>query len=213
MSDSRDLPRVFVLGASLTVQFGPFLEAELAGKMHYDRKRDTANERAEDNLDIPKGASGGDSSMVRKYLEYRRDHDPIPADILLLNCGLHDIKIDVATGARQIPRELFEPNLRAAVAAAYAMGLKVAWLRVTPVVDEIHNARSKSFHRFTKDVDDCNEIADRVMAELGADIIDLYALCATQVPHALVDHIHYDEPARREQAAFIARELIRLYAK
>jgi hypothetical protein len=208
MNDSTALPRVFVVGASLTIGFGPFLEKELEGKMHYDRKRDTPGERAEDDLDFPRGANAGDSSMVLAYMRHRRRHDPIPADILVLNCGLHDMKIDPETGARQVPFEQFEPNLRAILAEAAAMNLKVAWLRITPVVDEIHNTRSKKFYRYAKDVSAYNEIADRVMAEGGAEIIDLHALCATQVPHALTDHIHYDEPARREQAAFIARELL-----
>lgn len=211
MSDSPDLPRVFVLGASLTIQFGPFLEKELEGKFHYDRKRDTAGERAEDDLDYPRGANAGDSSMVLAYLKYRCDHDPIPADILVLNCGLHDLKTDPLTGKKQVGIEQFEANMGEIPKVVAAMGLKLAWLRITPVVDEIHNARSKNFHRFSKDVAAYSAIADRLMSAAGAEIIDLYSVCARQVPDALVDHIHYNEAARREQAAFIAGELERRY--
>src|SRR5690242_9688534 len=108
-----NLPRVFVVGSSLTMHFGRYLEKEVAGKFHYDRKRATDGKRAEDNLDIAQGASGGDSGMVLAYLRHRREHDPIPADILLLNCGLHDLKTDPKTDAKQVPLEQFEQNLRA----------------------------------------------------------------------------------------------------
>jgi hypothetical protein len=201
------LPRVFVLGASMTIHFGPFLEKELSGRMAYDRKRAADGKRAEDDLDFPQGESGGDSSMCLAYLRHRRQHDPIPADILLLSCGLHDLKTDPKTGEKQVPPEQFEPNLRGMLAEAAAMKLAVAWLRIPPVVDAIHNARSKRFHRSNADVDRYNAIADHVMA--GQHVIDLHALCSTLVPDALIDHIHYNEEGRMKQAAFIAHDLFR----
>jgi hypothetical protein len=200
------LCRVFVLGASMTVHFGPFLERALAGKMAYDRKRSADGRRAEDNLDFPQGESGGDSGMCLAYLRHRRQFDPIPADILLLSCGLHDLKTDPKTGTKQVEPERFEQNLREILPEAAAMKLAVAWLRIPPVVDAIHNARSKSFHRSSADVDRYNAIADRVMA--GQHVIDLHALCSTLVPDALIDHIHYTEAARQKQAEFIADDLI-----
>lgn len=207
MNATAPLPCVFVLGSSLTIQFSPYLEKALSGRFRYDRKQDGGGASAADNLDIPQGASAGDSSMVLAYLRQRRIHDPIDAEILLLNCGLHDIKTDPATGERQVPIERFEDNLRESLKEARLMGLKVAWLRITPVVEAVHNARSKGFLRFSKDVDAYNAVADRVMAEVGAKIIDLHALCVSQLPQALIDHVHYDEKSRGEQALFIATEL------
>ncbi len=205
------LPRVFVLGASTTIHFGPYLERELAGRFHYDRKRDTSTQRAEDNLDIPQGASGGDSAMILAYLRDRRLHDPIPADILLLSCGLHDIKTDPATGTKQVPPAQFETNLRLALDECRAMRLLVAWMRIAPVVDHIHNTRCPAFHRCDADVDACNSIADRVMTRGHAAIIDFHAFCRPFLPHALIDHIHYDEDTRHKQAVFLAGELDRIW--
>jgi len=88
-----------------------------------------------------------------------------------------------------------------------AMKMELAWLRITPVVDAIHNARSTSFHRFAIDVDHYNQIADEVMHNAGAHVIDLHALCAPLVPDALVDHIHYNESTRKKQAKSIADDL------
>lgn len=205
------LPRVFILGSSVTIHFGPYLERELAGRFRYDRKRDTSTQRAEDNLDIPQGASGGDSSMVLAYLRHRRHHDPIPADILLLSCGLHDIKTAPVTGAKQVPPAQFEANLRQALDECRAMHLLVAWMRLGPVVDEIHNFRSTAFHRFAADVAAYNAVADRVMSEGGASIIDFHSFCRPFLPHALIDHIHYDEDTRHKQAVFLAGELDRIW--
>jgi hypothetical protein len=203
-------PRVFVLGDSITIQFGPYFEKAVAGKFHYDRKRALDGKKAEDDMDFPQGENGGDSSMCLKYLRHRREHDPIQADILLLNCGLHDIKTDPATKVRQVPLEHYRQNLRDILGEAKAMGLKVVWLRTAPVIDEIHNARSKAFHRHAADVERYNLTADVVMSEAGVSTIDLYGFCRTQVPDQLIDHVHYSDPARDAQAAFIARELGKL---
>jgi lysophospholipase L1-like esterase len=201
------LPRVFVLGSSITIQFGPYLEKALEGCFHYDRKRDTSTERAEENLDFPQGASAGDSSMVLAYLRDRRKNDPIAADFLLLSCGLHDIRTHVKTGRRNIDPETFEANLRGSAEEIAAMGLKLLWLRITPVDEKLHNTRCDGFYRYEVDVQHYNAIADRVMKDYGAQSIDLHGLCKNQVPHDLIDHVHYSEKARQEQAAFIAAEL------
>jgi len=211
MSPASRLPGLFVLGSSQSIQFGSYLEKELNGRFRYDRKRDAGGERADDNFDIPQGASGGDSSMVLAYLRQRRLQDPIDADILLLQCGLHDIKTDPATGRKQVPIGRFETNLREALKEAALMGLKVAWLRITPVVDEIHNARSSSFHRFASDAAAYNAVADRVTREAGTAVIDMNPLCESRIPEAFIDHIHYDHPTRQAQARFIAAELSRLF--
>lgn len=206
------LPRVFVLGSSLTIHFGPWLEKALEGHFAYDRKRDSGGERAEDNLDIPQGASAGDSSQVLAYLRLRREQDPIPADILLLSCGLHDIRTDPATGRRHLSDARFESNLQKIIGECDAMNLRLVWLRIPPVVEVIHNSRSRAFHRFTADVDSCNRIADRVMRGAEVDIIDLHHFCQALLPDALIDHVHYNEGARKQQAAFIATELRNLYS-
>src|SRR6476646_3344154 len=129
---SSNLPRVFVLGASLTIQFGPYLEKELAGHFQYDRKRAMDGKRAEDDLDYPQGENGGDSGMCLAYLRHRRQHDPIKADIFVLSCGLHDMKTDPKTGGKQVPPEKYQQNLRELVTEGAAIGAKLAWLRITP---------------------------------------------------------------------------------
>lgn len=208
MSDShtQSLPRLFVIGDSLSVHYGPSLEQALAGVMAYDRKRPLDGKTAEANLDIAEGANGGDSQRVLAYLRFRREKDPIRADILLINCGLHDIKTDPATGARQVPPEQYEANLRQIVEEAAAVNLQLVWLRTAPVIDELHNTRA-AFHRFEADVEAYNRIADAVMRQAGVHVIDFHAFCRTLLPEGLIDHVHYDEAARARQGKFIAEAL------
>lgn len=205
-SHTPSRPRLFVVGDSLSIHYGPYLEQALAGVMSYDRKRATGGKPVESDLDIGEGSNGGDSQRVLDYLRFRRQQDPISADILLINCGLHDIKTDPATGARQVPPEQYEVNLRQIIEEAAAVNLQLVWLRTAPVVDELHNARA-SFHRHTADVDEYNRIADAVMRQAGVHVIDFHAFCQPLLPEALIDHVHYDEAARARQGQFIAEAL------
>lgn len=209
MNPPSPLRRLFVIGDSISMQYGPYLEKFVSSKLEYDRKRDDGREGSENDLNAPTGlgANGGDSSMVLAYLNERVKRGGIPADILLLNCGLHDIKTTPATGAKQIPIRCYEENLRAILAKAREMRLKVVWVRTTAVIDAIHNTRSVSLHRFAADVDAYNAVADAIMREEGVPMIDLHALSLHCLPENIVDHVHYDEATREKQAAFIAGAL------
>lgn len=205
---ASSLPRLFVIGDSISIQYGPHLERFLSGSFAYDRKRDAAGgAKADHNLDVPQGANGGDSAMVLAYLKARAAGEAIEAGVLLLNCGLHDIKTDLTSQAKQVPPDAYARNLRAILAEAERMKLRVVWVRTTPVVTEIHNARSRSFHRFAADVAAYNAIADEIMAEAQVPVIDLHGFSARFVPAGFVDHVHFSEDVREKQAAFIAGAL------
>ena len=101
------LPVLFVVGDSISVQYGPYLEQYLKGRFDYVR-RGGEDELAVINLNIPQGANRGDSTMVLAYLQARQNYDPINADLLMINCGLHDIKTDPTTRARIVPLSCIE---------------------------------------------------------------------------------------------------------
>lgn len=201
--------RLFVIGDSISIQYGPYLEGLLAGKLNYDRKRDTASEEALADLNIAAGANGGDSSMVLAYLRHRRVAAPIEANYLLLNCGLHDIKTDPATRSLQVPLEQYRENLCAILIEAAVMDLRVLWVRTTPVIDKVHNAASMQFHRYAADVDAYNKAADEIMHTAGVPLLDLYTFSEALLPAGFIDHVHYSEAARKKQAAFLADEILK----
>lgn len=205
-SSTSEIPRVFVIGDSISMHYGPYLEEALTGEFVYDRKRDTEEEKGWEDLDIAKGANGGNSRQVLAYLLDRRSKSPIAADVLILNCGLHDIRTDTATGAKQVPLDEYEANLTQIVHVAESMGLEVLWLNTCPVVDDIHNV-NMPWHRYDVDVVKYNKVAESVMERLGVTVVDFYKFCLKQLPDNLEDHVHFRPEARKLQGIFVANAL------
>lgn len=102
--------KIFVVGDSISIHYGPYLERGLRGVMAYDRKGGQAE--ASRNPDPPADANGGDSAMVLAYLRRLKDGGGPDADTLLLNCGLHDIKRDPVSGACQVPIDAYARTWR-----------------------------------------------------------------------------------------------------
>lgn len=196
---------IFLIGDSISIHYGPELEAALRGTgIGYARKAGV--EAAAKNMDQALGANGGDSSMVLAYLRFcLREGPAITADTLLVNCGLHDIKTDPATGARQVPIEAYRANLDAiASLVTQTMKRRLVWIRTTPCDERIHNARCSSFHRFAADCDAYNRTADAVMTAHRVPMIDLFTFTTNLGADVFCDHVHFHTHVRSRQAAFIA---------
>ncbi|MEK3883732.1 SGNH/GDSL hydrolase family protein [Paenibacillus sp. PL2-23] len=196
--------KLFVVGDSISIQYGPFLKAEVEQEFHYDRKRGEA--QALVNLDKPVGANGGDSARVLEYLSSEREQG-VRYDILLVNCGLHDIKTSVTTGEKQVSAQQYKDNLEQIVETARSMSNHLIWITTTDVIDEIHNAQSEAFHRFHSDVLAYNAIAADLMARHEVPVIDLYTFTQAFGAEAYRDHAHFTEEVQRQQAGFIAKWL------
>lgn len=194
--------KIYVIGDSISIQYGPYLKQYLAGMAEYSRKEGEAEALL--NLDRPQGANGGDSSMVLAFLKAAAQSGGIAADCILVNCGLHDFRRNPATRALQVTPEQYEANLREIVAVVRAMGRRMIWIRTTPCDEAKHNRPNMSFHRFAADNEAYNAIADRVMREAGVPSIDLHTFTRNLGPDLYCDHVHFHDPIRRQQAAFIA---------
>ena len=197
------MKRVYVIGDSISIQYGPYLQQALRGVMEYGRKE--GEEEALLNLDQPQGANGGDSSMVLAFLQAKHRADGIAAELLLLNCGLHDIKTNPATGEKQVPLARYRENLEAIAALAAQLGPTLVWMRTTPCDERVHNSRPDiAFHRFAADCAAYNQAADQIMANCGVPIIDLYTFTANLGQDLYCDHVHFHEHIRAQQAAYLA---------
>jgi len=194
--------KVYVIGDSISIQYGPFLEGYLKGIMGYARKE--GEEEALLNLDDPQGANGGDSSMVLSFLKGKARSDGIAADLLLVNCGLHDIKTNPSTGRKQVPLPKYEENLRAILQTVAAMRPQVIWVRTTPCDEMVHNRPGMSFYRFSADCTSYNHAADRIMGDAGVPSIDLHTFTLNLGSDLFCDHVHFCDHVREKQAAFIA---------
>lgn len=211
---TKALPQVFVIGSSTTVLFGPHLQQMIEGVFDYARK---GNEPAElaaafDDLDVPRGASAGDSSMVLDYLHTLGRTDAFRPDIVLMHVGLHDLKHAPGTTENQVPLAQYRDNVAAIVAWFGKRNIRLLWLRSGPLDEALHNARCPSFHRIERDLEDYNDAAEAILARQGVPVLDLAGFTRRLGPMAetLKDHVHFRDDIVRLQAAFIAGALMGL---
>ncbi len=198
--DGMSLSTLHVVGDSISIHYGPYLQTMLTGVVAYSRK--TA---PDGNIDDAGAANGGDSSMVLAYLQSLQPERKV--DVLLLNCGLHDIKRDPVTNQPQIATDYYVANLRVILNEGKRLARRVIWARTTPVIDERHNRLNTAFRRCVADVEAYNAIADDIMRERGVPIIDLFTFTRNLGPDVYVDHVHFTVEVRAQQAAFIAGHL------
>lgn len=199
--------KVYVIGDSISIQYSPYLQSYLRGVLDYGRK--SGDDEALLDLDNPQGSNGGDSSMVLSFLKAKSLSSGIDADLLLLNCGLHDIKTDPDTGKKQISLERYAENLREIVQTVARMRPKLVWIRTTPCDEKVHNVRpDMKFHRFAADCNEYNLTADQIMGEAGVPSIDLHGFTRNLGSDLYCDHVHFHEHIREKQAAFIAGWLV-----
>jgi lysophospholipase L1-like esterase len=197
------MKRIYVIGDSISIQYGPFLREMLRGSFEYGRKE--GEEEARLNLDRPQGANGGDSGMVLAFVRAQAAAGGFGADLLLLNCGLHDIKTDPATGHKQVPLDDYRRNLAAILAALKDLRQPLAWIRTTPCDERVHNQRpGMAFHRFAADCAAYNAAADGIMTAARVPLVDLHGFTANLGPELYCDHVHFVDAVRRQQAAFLA---------
>lgn len=193
------MKKLFVLGDSISIYYGPYLEKYLNGFMEYDRKGKGADPG---DLNLGSLQNGGDSSNV---LEYVKENADTQFDVMLLNCGLHDIK---TVEGRQVGEEQYKENLTATIKILQNRGKQIVWVSTTPVDDDRHQRCCSAFSRFNKDVIRYNEIATEIMNENSIPIIDLYNFTCNLDMDLFKDHVHFLDPVCALQAAHIAGALL-----
>jgi lysophospholipase L1-like esterase len=201
-------PALFVLGDSISVNYGPALERSLAGRFRYDRKGSALG--ASQNIDSEL-VNGGDSSSVLAFLQSQTElFAADEASILLLNCGLHDVRVDPHSGLHQVEADIYARNLEQIVNRAKKLAQRVVWVRSTPVVDARHNQLSADFLRHNADVEAYNACADAVMQKAGVACVDLYqftlSLCERpeELEQLYHDHVHFLPAVSQLQGVYLA---------
>jgi lysophospholipase L1-like esterase len=202
MPDS--LPSVYVIGDSISIQYGPSLERNLKGVAQYHRKEGL--DEAILNLDEPLGANGGDSGRVLRYLKACSEKEKLQRfDLFCLNCGLHDIKIKKDTQQIQTSQDDYRKNLLDVVDIAQQLTDQLIWMTTTCVDDDKHVQRTNfEYSRYQKDIDAYNAIAVEVMNEKNVKVIDLAAFTLRCGEDLHYDGVHYNPEIIEKQAAFLA---------
>lgn len=181
------LPRIQVMGDSISIHYTPFLEECLRGAFTVVRKE-----------------AGGNSELAISVLEKRLAAGGLDGEILLFNCGLHDVRRDPVTGTIKVPAADYQRNLRTILGLAARLGATFLWVRTTPCDEAVHNTPGKKFFRFSADVRVYNDLADEVMRAAGVPIIDLHSFTLNLGPDLYCDHVHFHEAIRQRQAAYLA---------
>jgi|SRR6218665_810202 len=193
--------KLFLLGDSISMQYSPYLEKMIKGTYTVIRKQDDGEGMR--NLDVPKGSNIGDSRMALSYIRYKLADEKFRPDLITLNCGLHDIKRDTATGMIAVDSVEYRRNLKDIVSIVHKRKIPIIWIRTTQVVDSIHR-KNKAFTRLASDLEKYNAIADDVFRSAKISIIDLYTFTKNLGGNRFVDHVHYNDETKALQAAFIA---------
>lgn len=196
-------PSLFVIGDSISIQYGPYLESYIG--RYFDYSRRAGEEEALQNLDIPMGSNCGDSSMVLQYMTALQTTGTFHPSVIQINCGLHDLRVDLVTSERQVPLHSYIENLQQIARIAESMCDYLVWVRITPIDEEMHNEGGKrGYLRYNSDVDAYNNAADEIMREAGAAIADLHSFTRNIQGDLFTDGVHFLEPVSALQAAFLA---------
>lgn len=202
--------KIMVIGDSISLGYGAELKQMLADKFDYSTKNTNADAG---NLDFPAGPNAGDSRMVLNYLKRLKADKNFHTDLMLLNCGLHDIKTDCKTGKVLIDSKQFSLNLDTIFRLLRKMKQPIVWVNITPVNDTIHNSKNVGFFRYNADVIRYNQIADSICGRHKIAVIDLYSFCSKFPIAAYTDHVHYKPEYAKLQAAYIAGYISNLKLK
>lgn len=151
IEDMADLPRVLLIGDSISMGYTLPVRKLLEGKANIHR--------------IP--ANGGPTkngvANIQKWL------GTVKWDVVHFNWGIHDLKI-MPDGKRQVVPADYEANLRTLVANLKTTGAKLIWASTTPIpAGELNPPREFG------QVAEYNAIAARVMKENDVIINDLNA--------------------------------------
>jgi lysophospholipase L1-like esterase len=175
VTDTPGLPRVLLIGDSISMGYTLPVRARLQGRANVHRPAENCSESA-------KGVKRLDAWLGDGKW-----------DVIHFNFGLHDVKYLDAAGKYVTPDKGkqvasvadYEKNLRTMVARLKQTGAKLIFATTTPVP-------SASSGRVEHDELRYNETAVRVMKELGVAVDDLHALVVPQQAKIQLPHnVHF----------------------
>jgi lysophospholipase L1-like esterase len=166
VADVPGLPRVLVIGDSISMGYTEPLRKLLGGKANVHRI----------------GENGGPTSNGVAHI------DKLPGghwDVVTFNYGLHDMKLD--TGSHQVEIAQYEANLKTIVEALRKTGAKLIWVTTTPVPTGKLNPK-----RERTDVPLYNEAAARALRGSIDAVCDLYTAVLPREPELqLKENVHF----------------------
>jgi len=147
--DDPKLPRVLLIGDSISIGYTPGVRALLKGKANVHR------------IPVNGGPTTNGLAHLKQWLGDGK------WDVIHFNWGLHDLKF-MSDGKRQVETEAYEKNLRELVRQLKATGATLIWATTTPVPEGVTPPRKSA------DVVTYNAIAGKIMKKNKVAVDDLY---------------------------------------
>lgn len=194
VADVPGLPRVLLLGDSISIGYTVTVRERLAGKANVHRPPENCGDTA-------RGVA-----QLDKWLGTGR------WDVIHFNFGLHDLKYLDAKNALALPPagrqvaspEVYEKNLRTIVARLKRTGAKLIFATTTPVP-------AGADGRLEPDVTRYNAVASRVMKENGIAIDDLYAfVLPRQAAIQRPKNVHFTDTGSAQLADAVVASIVPL---
>ena len=169
IEDVAGLPRILLIGDSISIGYTLPVRQELAGKANVHR------------IPTNGGPTKNGTANLTNWLGTGK------WDVIHFNFGLHDLR-HMEDGKRQVEPEDYEKNLRALVAELKKTGAKLIFATTTPVPEG-----KLTPQRTFGDVATYNAIALKVMKENDVAIDDLNAAVTPDIAKLQNPHdVHYN---------------------
>jgi lysophospholipase L1-like esterase len=192
-NDVAGLPRVLIIGDSISIGYQVPLREALAGKANVHR---------------PATNCGPTTRGVDQIEQWLGDGK---WDVIHFNFGLHDVRhfddaaqpTDADKGHRQVSNDDYEKNLDKLVSRMKKTGAKLIFAMTTPVPDG-------SPGRIKGDEITYNEIARRVMQRHGVVIDDLYSFALPRLAEIqLPQNVHFKPEGSKALADQVAKSILK----
>jgi acyl-CoA thioesterase-1 len=191
LKEDPALPRVLLIGDSISMYYTPEVRHLLRGKANVYRVPDNGRSTAYGVQNIDYWLGDGRWAVIH------------------FNFGLHDIAVSPKTGKPQVSREDYEKNLRRLVKRLQGTGAKLTWASTTPVPE---GSRSRS----EADAAAYNAVARKVMEDNHVPINDLHAFVVSRPNRATMQYpanVHFHAEGSADLAAEVARHILTALGK
>jgi len=182
VEDDPKLPRVLLLGDSISIGYTVPVREALKGKANVHRA--PAN-------------CGPTTRGLESIVAWLGDGD---WDVIHFNWGLHDLKF--IDGKRQVPLEEYKKNLRQLVERLEKTGATLIWCSTTPVPEGVSPPRTN------EDVLAYNAAAAAIMKQHDIATDDLYAFARPRLAKIQREaNVHFSPEGSRVLGKEVARQI------